>query len=70
MIDGLSKLDGKTVWDARVMSRSYIQVLFEDKSVLHCSVNSDNTLNIKLIEPTLTVNVIPVGTNTLGDGSV
>ena len=70
MIDGLSKLDGKTVWDARVMSRSYIQVLFEDKSVLHCSVSSDNTLNIKLIEPTLTSDVIPVGTNTLGEGSI
>ena len=70
MINGLNELDGKTVWNTRTMSRSYVQVFFEDRSVLHISVNTDSGLNIKLIEPTLNSDVIPVGTNTLGEGSV
>ena len=70
MINGLNELDGKTVWNTRTMSRSYVQVFFEDRSVLHISVNTDSGLNIKLIEPTLNSDVVPIGANTLGEGGV
>lgn len=63
------ELGGKTIYGVEVLSTGRIDLIFEDRSVLKITA-INNRLNLILVEPTLDSNVVPVGANTLGEGSV
>lgn len=47
-----------------------ITIVFTDGSKLYVQPSDCNYIETKLIEPTLSSDVIPIGANTLGEGSV
>jgi hypothetical protein len=64
----LKDLVGKTIKEATWISNKKTILLFEDKSTL--TIYGDSQLALRLIEPTLDSDVIPIGANTLGESSV
>ena len=64
----LKDLVGKTIKEVAWISNKKTILLFEDKSTL--TIYGDSQLALRLIEPTLNSDVVPIGTDTLGEGGV
>lgn len=66
----MCRLEDKVVESAiQFHSNTKIRIDFKDMSYLLIEVFGGQ-LNVELVEPTLNSDVIPIGTNTLGEGSV
>ena len=72
-------LDGKVVRSLKLNPQTTSQydgvyggivLRFTDSSVLIVRPWDDNCVDVELIEPTLNSDVIPIGADTLGEGSV
>jgi len=64
-------IKGKVVESVEFCGEHGVKVLFTDKSYLHIALYEDCAeTHMRLIEPTLTNDVVPVGANSLGEGSV
>ena len=66
----MSRLENKVVEDAiQFHSNTKIRINFKDNSYLLITTFS-GVLEFELVEPALTSDVVPIGANTLGEGSV
>ena len=64
-------IKGKVVESAEFYGTFEVKVLFTDKSYLHIAFYEDCAeTHMRLVKPTLTNDVIPIGANSLGKGSI